>query len=131
MAYEVAIFWSGLCSIVAIYFLWTFRTKRNARTSRQKPARDVILEATTKRLLDSNTKDGLSENDHSVEAKPIIEMKKEGKDKSELQDEPCRENMQSHLSLINRKTTKEDSKVYRVKVCKGEIYEMYELLPKF
>ena len=129
MAYEAELILTGLCSIVAIYFLWKFKAKSSACSSKQKPAREHILEATTKRLKDSSAKDDLIQNDLCVEAKQIIELKEEGNINSELKEKQLKENMQSQINLINQKVAKEDLKVYHVKVCKG--YELYEPLPKF
>ena len=119
MAYGTAVFWSGVCGAVAIYFLWSFHNRKKNYDSRQKPAREVILEATTKRLTD--VQDTTAKNDESlglnfVDAKPLLRPKEAENTNSDIKEKRAGGNVQSQASFTHAKVNAEVEEVYKVKV---------------
>ena len=119
MAYEAAVFWSGICGAIAIYCLWRLHNKKKKDSTRKKPAREVILEATTKRL--TGFRDTTTENDESsgfniVDVKSPLGQKETENSSSDIKEKRADSNLQSQVSFTPAKVNAEEGTVYKVKV---------------
>ena len=116
MAYEAALVWSGLCGVLALYFLWRFTNKKAIKKSNQKPARQVILEATTKRLSDVNTSNE-NDADGMVGRNPINkELKEKEKADPSAKSVLAKGKLENKKENANQKDKLGVRKVYHVKV---------------